>query len=321
MIRPFVLLDLPTLHRYRQKGFFLDTTTALTWGAAVVPAGALLTHLALATGIFTYLGKADRGKKQIIVAQVVHHNHSSCARFSFLAPESALTTAAFPQMVEYVAHQVGERGGHNLVAEVDETTQVYEVLRQSGFAIYGRQRAWSLAGIPAPERRKNDWRPVRDRDGIAVRTLYNALVPGLTQQVETPPWEPLRGLVLPHGGGLLAYASLTYGPRGIMVYPFFHPDAGQVSERLAEMLSKIPNRRGRPVYIGIRSYQAWLETALEEMGARAGARQAVMVKRLVATVQKPALAPLPALKGRTANPTVPIARSFSTTAGTSDNQQ
>ncbi len=116
MIRPFVLLDLPTLHRYRHKGFFLDTTTALTWGAAVVPAGALLTHLAPATGIFTYLGRADSGKKQVILAQVMHNSHSASARFSFLAPESALGTAAFPQMIEYVGHQVGERGGQNLVA-------------------------------------------------------------------------------------------------------------------------------------------------------------------------------------------------------------
>ncbi len=294
---------------------------ALTWGPVVVPVGALLTHLAPATGIFTYLGKTDRGKKQIIVAQVNHSNHASCARFSFLAPESALGTTAFLQMVEYVAHQVGERGGHNLVAEVDETTQIYEVLRETGFAIYGRQRVWALAGLPAPPRRATRWRPVRSRDGIAVRTLYNALVPGLTQQVETPPWEPLRGLVLPDGDGLLAFASLTYGPRGVMVYPFFHPDAGQVPERLVEMLARIPSRRGRPVYIVVRSYQTWLEAALEDLGAEAGVRQAVMVKRLAATVHKPALSPLPALQGRTANPTVSIARSFSTTGGPTDGQQ
>ncbi len=204
---------------------------------------------------------------------------------------------------------------------MDETTRVYDVLREVGFAIYGRQRVWAAGSLPNPDRRKSLWRAVRDQDEIAVRTLYNALVPGLTQQVETPPWEPLRGLVLPDGNGLLAYANLTYGPRGIMVHPFFHPDAGQVSVRLAEMLAKIPNRRGRPVYIGVRTYQAWLEPALEELGARPGVRQAVMVKRLVATVQKPALAPLPALKGGTANPTVPIARSFSTTAGTSDSKR
>jgi hypothetical protein len=35
----------------------------------------------------------------------------------------------------------------------------------------------------------------------------------------------------------------------------------------------------------VRSYQAWLEKALEELGAEAGSRQAVMVRRMVKTVK------------------------------------
>ncbi len=321
MIRSFVLFDLPTLHRYRQKGVFLDTTTALTWGPTVVPAGALLTHLAPATGIFTYLGGLDHGADQLILAQVVHHNHSSCARFSFLAPETALVSAAVSQMVEYVAKQVGERGGHHLVAEVDEATQTYDVLRQNGFAIYARQRVWQMdelsERLPSGE---SPWRPVDELDEIGIRVLYNAVVPGLTQQVEEPPWENLRGLVLPKPDGLLAYIGLTYGPRGVMVNPFIHPDTEEVQDRLADVLSSIPHRRGRPVYVVARSYQSWLEPALEALGAQPGDRQAVMVKRLTATVKKPAVAPLPALKGTTANPTVPFARTFQSTVGGSQRE-
>jgi hypothetical protein len=36
----------------------------------------------------------------------------------------------------------------------------------------------------------------------------------------------------------------------------------------------------------VRSYQAWLETALEDLGAEAGPRQAVMVRRLVKTIKE-----------------------------------
>jgi hypothetical protein len=40
------------------------------------------------------------------------------------------------------------------------------------------------------------------------------------------------------------------------------------------------------VYVCVRSYQAWLETALEDLGAEPGPRQAVMVRRLVKTIKE-----------------------------------
>ncbi len=313
MIRPFILRDLPTLHRYRRRGLFLDTTTALTWGPSMVPAGALLTHFAPATGIFTYLGRKDRHKKSLVLAQVVHHGEATCARFSFLGPESALESPAFPELVDYLAAHIGERGAHNLVADVEEGTLIYEVLRRTGFAIYARQRIWRLEREPAPVNNTNPadrWRSVIEKDAMGLRVLYNSVVPGLTQQVETPPWQPLRGLVLRQEGEVRAYADLTYGPRGIVVQPFFHPEVEHLGENLTGMLRGIPNRRSRPVFLRIRSYQGWLEAPLEELAAEPGPRQAVMVKRLAVTVKKPVIAPLPAIKGTTATPTMPITRSI-----------
>ena len=310
MIRPFVLLDLPALRRYRQRGLFLDTTTALTWGPTLVPAGALLSYLAPATGIFTYLGTPDGDEQNLVIVQLVHPANASCARFSFLAPRSALDTEAFHQMVEYVATQVGERGAHNLVAEVDEGTQAYETLRRAGFAIYGRQRIWKLDGLPDLQGASTTWRRVRQQDGPSLRGLYNALVPALAQQVDSPLWDRLRGLVYRQEGELLAFVELNYGPRGIKAHPFVHPDTEQITARLVDLVAKIPNRRSRPLYFCVRSYQGWLESPLEALGAQPGARQAVMVKRLTASVKQPARAPLPALKRTTANPTVSFARSF-----------
>jgi hypothetical protein len=311
MIRPFVLLDLPKLHKYRHKGLFLDTTTALTWGPRVVPAGAFLTHLAPATGVFTFLGAQDGDEKKLVIAQLVHQGNTTAARFSFLAPESALNSSAFSQMVEYAATQVGQRGAHNLVAEVDEGKLGFEVLRSTGFAIYARQRIWKFDETQEIEGSADIWRVVRSKDGIPVRVLYNNLVPPLTQQVESPPWERMRGLVYCQGDELLGYVNLTYGPRGVMIHPYFHPDTEQVTACLAGMLAAIPNRRSRSLYVCVRSYQGWLEAALDELNAQPGPRQAVMVKRLVSPVQKPVLKPIPSLKGTSpANPTVPFDNSF-----------
>jgi hypothetical protein len=51
------------------------------------------------------------------------------------------------------------------------------------------------------------------------------------------------------------------------------------------MVNHLSDRRNRPVYICVRSYQAWLEPVLADLGAKAGPRQAVMVKHLVHTVK------------------------------------
>jgi hypothetical protein len=46
--------------------------------------------------------------------------------------------------------------------------------------------------------------------------------------------------------------------------------------------------RSRPVYIGVRSHQAWLAPLLDELGYKSGPRQAVMVKRLVVPLKEAA---------------------------------
>jgi hypothetical protein len=43
-------------------------------------------------------------------------------------------------------------------------------------------------------------------------------------------------------------------------------------------------RKTRPVYICLRSYQDWLQDALEDMGAQAGPRQVVMARRTSLTL-------------------------------------
>jgi hypothetical protein len=313
-IRNFVLRDLPTLHRYRQNGQFLDTATDLTWGPTVVPVGALLTHLAPATGIFTYLSHPDDTRARVILAQLIHHQNSSCARFSFIAPENALESPAFQALVEYMAQQIVERGAHNLVAEVDEGTLAYASMRRIGFAVYARQRVWQMdpedKEIAAPA----GWASSANEDGISIRSLYNAIVPGLTQQVEAPPWERQKGITFRQEGELLAYVDLNYGPRAILAQPFFHPDVQNLVKSLRGMLASIPNRRSRPVYVKVRSYQGWLEGSLEEINAVPGPRQAVVVKRLALPVHQHVQAALPALNGTTANPTLPIARFYTSRA-------
>jgi len=57
----------------------------------------------------------------------------------------------------------------------------------------------------------------------------------------------------------------------------------------------------------LRSYQSWMVGALVRLGFERVAEQAVMVRRLAATVRRAVPAPLPALNGRRVEPTTPFA--------------
>ncbi len=187
-IRPFELRDIGTLNRYREQGLFLDSIPTLTWGHALVPAGAMLSPVSSTTGVFTSLYFRDEEDQEPLVGQVVHNREAPLARFTFLAPDAAVESPALPALVESLIERVGERGAQSLIAEVDERTQTFEAMRNAGFSIYSRQRIWKLAEAPPFSDLETPWRHGIGRDEIAVRTLYNNLVPRLSSW-SPEPWE------------------------------------------------------------------------------------------------------------------------------------
>jgi len=307
-VRPFDWRDLSVLHRYRHQGLFFDSTLVLTRGVMLIPAGALLSYLGPGIGIFTYLCVDNENDTQPLIGQVMHASGSTSAHLSFLAPESVLASVDMSELLDQMAVQIGARGAYHILADVDEHQVAFEALHKSGFAICARQRIWQMAGEPLGEAHPTPWRACNDSDLIGVRSLYNNLVPGLVQQTEPPPQNNLRGMVHYQGDDLLAYAEIRHGPLGIWVQPIIHPDTEDVGARLVKLLQNLPGRRSRPVYLCIRSYQAWLEPTVEELGAKPGPRQAVMVKHLAITHRVTQSYVLPALNGTHPEPTVPIAQ-------------
>jgi hypothetical protein len=307
-IRPFDWRDLRILYRYRQHGIFLDSALALTRGSMLVPLGALLSYFAPATGIFTYLCEQSDHREAPLLGQVKHSSGSSSARLSFLAPESMLESASLPTLLDQVAYQIGMRGAFHVLAEVNDGCNAFEALRQAGFAIYARQHIWVLRGVAEGEPKQTGWCVCEEGDLSGVLMLYNDLVPGLVQQIEPPPKDRGRGLVYRQDGEVKAYVELKYGMRGIWVQPYVHPDIEGFAGRLANLVESLPNRRSRPVYVCVRSYQSWLESAVQETGAETFVRQAVMVRHLAITKKAAEAYKLPAINGTQAEPTAPFAR-------------
>ncbi len=287
-VQPIHWRDLPLLHRYRNRSVFLDTALVLTRGPLLVP-GALVSYVAPTAGISTFVHRSRENKGAVVYGQYMHASGSPFAQLTFLSPSEALETQAIIELLESMVVYAGEAGALRLLAHVDEKNEAFEALRRSSFAVYTRQRVWKFSQKDTPVEdgvQNTTWRNATSLDGHAIRTLYNNVVPGLVQQVEPFSMKQNhKGMVFERKGEILAYVDLNYGSKGIWLQPFVHPDAEGVVEQFTPLVAALPNRRSRPVYVCIRSYQSWLEPSLEMMGARAGPGQAVMVKHL-ALVQK-----------------------------------
>jgi hypothetical protein len=276
-IRSFDLLDLPMLYRHRAEAVSLDTTRALTRGS---PLGAI--------GLMAYMNPqrhvysavcADEGA--VLFGGILHTNGDSVARLLYLAPASRVDHPQLPALLENLSAEAGTWGAFHVIAELDESSQAFAPLRRAGFSVYAGQRMWDVSALTSTAS-DNKWPRVRAIDLPAVQNLYHQIVPPLLQLVEPAP-RRAAGFICSEGG--TCYASVSGGLSGIVVFPLIHPDARDVPAKLRSLIHHLPNRGGRQIYVCVRTHQAWLEHVLEDLGAKPGPQQVVMVKHLAHLVR------------------------------------
>lgn len=277
-IRSLDILDLPLIARYRNDALTLDNTRALTRGHPLGVAG-LLAYVNPARHMYAAVAN---GNGADLLGGVIHARGETYAKLLYLAPASRLDHSALPGLIEHLVAQAGEWGAFHVLAEIDETSDVFTALRQSGFSVYAWQRMWDVSGLSTTDADKT-WTRARSVNWPALQSLYHQIVPQFIQPVE-PLSKNVRGLIC--DGDIKCYVTLSVGVQGIVISPLIHPEATNVDEKLSSLLNCIPNRRGRPVYLCVRSYQAWLEHALEYLGAKPAPRQAVMVKHLARLIKE-----------------------------------
>jgi hypothetical protein len=307
-IRPFGWRDYSLLRNLLNRGLFLDSAQVLTHGSSLISMGALMHYLAPSTRTFTYRSDIATQSGSPLIGQMTYTMGASNARLTFLAPEDSLEQPEVSVITDFMAVQLGQMGAFHILADVDECSQVYELLHRAGFAIYARQRIWHLDGEPVADGEPSLWNTCRSKDVIGVRSLYCNIVPGLVQQVEPLPKKDVKGVVYYKDGELRAFVELRYGRNGIWLQPFIHPDAGDFDRYLPYFLRTLPGRGTRPLYICIRSYQSWLEPAIAAMGAKPGPAQAVMVRHLTVARTVNQAYSVPAINGKRVEPTAPIAQ-------------
>src|SRR3990172_2586330 len=279
-IRSLDLLDLPLIARYRNDALTLDSARALTRGH---PLGAL--------GLLAYINPTRHlyaaianGGEAALLGGVIQTHGDTFAKLLYLAPSSRLDDPEWPTLIEHLSIQAGEWKAFHVLAEVDELSDIFPALRTAGFTVYAWQRMWDVSLIEKKDSvQRSEWRRMQSVDLPAVQSLHYQIVPPLLHPVEPA---PQRAIGFVHDQDIKCYASVTTGMYGIVLTPLVHPDENNVSAKITGLMNNLPDRRGRRVYLNVRSYQTWLEPVLEDLGAQALPRQAVMVKHLARLVKE-----------------------------------
>lgn len=269
---------------------------------------AVFSQLNAIFGTYTNVAHSDNGAPSLF-GQVNFQQGERSARMAFITPVLDSTLPTLPMLLEDLARQSGEWGAYHLLAEMDETSPVFESFRRVGFSVFAWQRVWKLPIMDAEAVPEADWTPVRLDQENNIRSLFQSLVPPLVLSAEPMSVHSFQGLACQQQEDVMAYADVEFGSQGIYVKPIFHPDALDVDCLIKALTTVLPNQSGRPVYMTVRSYQSWLENGLERIGAEASPRQALLVKHLIARQRSPILERgIQALERRRAEPSSPMAR-------------
>jgi hypothetical protein len=273
------------------------------------PAGALALIHRLDPKLGSYTGISPaKGQETAVIGQMLYTPGDRSAHVSFLTPGDNLDQPGLPALLENLAVHAGSWGACHLLADVEENSSVLELIRQGGFRIYGRQTIWQFTA-PMPAAGRQIWQPDTPSGENAARSLYQQLVPPLVQTAE-PFVSGGQRLLYRHDDELLAYADINSGSQGIYIQPIIHPGVKDIDMLLAGLLTQLPPANLRPVYLAVRSYQAWLEGPLARLGGRSTPQQALMVKHLAVLQRVPVLARQSSREVFTSDATVPIGQQY-----------
>jgi len=241
---------------------------------------ALLPRLNPSTSSYTAVLEPPDGGKSYF-SQVLHQPGSRSAHFSFFAPDFQFEEKDFSALIDFLCFQAGEMGALNVLAEIEESHELFEMLRQSGFSVFSWESIWKLPENKNATQQRSTWQIPSPMDENTVRTLFQTLVPPLVQNAEPFTNGDSPRLVYKKDNDILAYVESINGSEGIYLIPVIHPSVEDIDLLLEELVRQFSGL-GKPVFLQVRSYQAWLSDSLLNIEAEPSPRFALLVKHLAA---------------------------------------
>lgn len=303
MVRLFNLRDLALVHRLSERGTLLHAETALTrrwhplWGAL---------HSLFANGDdVTYVWRDGNTEGAGFVQLQISEDHSRAQLICLGATSSEDPKRAYQDdlplahatedldqtvwlaLLDGAVADIGQRGVHSLVADVDEDGPELVMLRRAGFVVYTRQDVWVLETELLETGEQDLLEPYRPEDDWEMALLYAHIVPPLIQMVEpAPPEHGVLWVLRDESQELAAYVHVQDGPGAAWLRFFIHPNAQAETAGIVSAAVKVASPRAdHPVYCCVRRYQSWLQTYLQASRFEPWSSQAVMVKHTVHPVR------------------------------------
>lgn len=235
---------------------------------------------------------------------------------TFIAPSLDVRQGAawlWQRLVQELAHVGATHRAQRLFAHLPEHHHAeIEVMRQSGFAIFGQDRLYSVASLPrVPKPPTLLWREREPIDDWGLTRLYLALTPQVTQQAESLTQDgssgyagwwggPRHGGYVLRGetaGDILGYLRVTRGEYAHWLKLVLHPERARHGTPLLEQgLSLMSDWPARPVYCDVRDYEGFLDDTLAGGGFKRLMTRMLLVRHTTANVRVKAVHLRPVLE-------------------------
>ena len=257
----------------------------------------------------SYIGLAKENKSSLpLMGQIYMHIGEEATRLGFLAPSQAAGNPVVIALLDHLAWESCNRGAFRFLAEMDEDEKAFECFRMAGFSVYTRQQIWKIQNVSSPPLDiQGEWRPLQSLDTREIQNLYHAIVPPLVQGAEGLDKRIVQGLGYKLNGELLAFVEMISGPNGVYLIPVVHPNMREPQALLSSMVKKVTTQTGKTIFMAVRDYQSWLNSAIEDLNGETSTRKVLMVKHLVRRQKVEALNPIrKVLEAHGTEPSAPI---------------
>lgn len=279
--------------------------------------GSFLASFAPDTSNYIALAEDPDGAR-VRYSQVSHQPGGRSAHFDFITPGDFNGNDDLPALIDFLCYQAGEMGALNVLADIEESHPLFERFRTSGFSVFSWETIFRVTEKFMHESAESCWFKPTTVEETSLRSLYHTLVPPLVQNAEPFTNGGTPRLVYRVNGELQAYVESLSGPAGIYLVPVIHPSVENIQTLLVDLVNQFQGL-GRPVYLQVRSYQAWLAEPLQALGVEATPRYALLVKHLaVGQLNAVRAAQRSRVDNRQAEPTAPILNHYANSGSPTD---